>query len=188
MLALDNDQLIVRDAERAAACLRLLRGGAGATIRGQAAHPRRGAADCGQYREVTGVGAPPGSAPSERVSLLSPERLDFGRFRFRALVTAAQRGLDLPGIEQTDGGRWIGDDPEDLRARRLNLLNVVGVPMRHAGVEWRGETVSDGDHDRLFRPRHHIDMSGVGRCSGGESGTHWPDGSTACADERRCAF
>ena len=100
MLALDNDQLIVRDAERAAACLRLLRGGAGATIRGQAAHPRRGAADCGQYREVTGVGAPPGSAPSERVSLLSPERLDFGRFRFRALVTAAQRGLDLPGIEQ----------------------------------------------------------------------------------------
>src|SRR6516165_11882635 len=90
-------------------------------------------------REILGINirAFPGRRRRERVSLLTPERLDFGRFRFRALVTAAQRGLDLPGIEQIDGGRWIGDDPEDLRARRLNLLNVVGVPMRHAGVEWR---------------------------------------------------
>src|SRR6516164_9064415 len=55
MLALDNDQLIVRDAERAAACLRLLRGGAGATIRGQTAHSRRSASDCGQRGEAAGA-------------------------------------------------------------------------------------------------------------------------------------
>ena len=68
------------------------------------------------------------------------------------LVTAVQRGLDLPGIEQADVGRRIGDDPEDLRAGRLNLLDVVSVAMRHAGVEWRGETISDCDYDRPLSP------------------------------------
>ena len=93
---------------------------------------------------------------------LSPECLDFGRFRFRTLVTTVQRGVDLLGIEQADVGRRIGDDPEDLRARRLNLFDVVSVAMRHAGVEWRGETISDCDYDRPFRPRHYIHVSGVG--------------------------
>src|SRR5262249_56112094 len=80
-------------------------------------------------------------------SLLRPERLDFGRFRFRSLVTAVQRGLDLLGIEQTDVGRRIADDPEDLPARPLNLLDVIRVTMRHASVEWRGGNVCAGGHD-----------------------------------------
>jgi hypothetical protein len=33
--------------------------------------------------------------------------------------------------------------------------------MRHASIEWRGETIGDCDYDRPFRPRHHIHMRGV---------------------------
>ena len=93
--------------------------------------------------------------------LLSPEGFDFGRFRFRAFVAAVQCGLDLLGIEQANVGRRIGDDPKDLRARRLDLFDIVCVAMRYASVEWRGDTVRDGNYDRPFRPRHYINMGGI---------------------------
>jgi hypothetical protein len=43
----------------------------------------------------------------DRQHLLSPERLDLGRFGFRALVAAVQRGPDLLRINQADVGRRI---------------------------------------------------------------------------------